>query len=506
MKRSRSGGAVPVSRSKSGVLLTIALLVIAAALPASAAAQLPNPLFTWAGAADPGMAHFGGRYYAVSTGDDGGGTGRIKSSPDRRTWSRSGYIFPKGTAPEWISVDNDGRRRVGGPQIYFLPSINKYVAYFSARSAKTEKRCIGRAESSNPYDFTNVGLGANPAVSPLECRDDATYSLIDASLFYDPRGNQLYLLYKRDYDDGGPTQDDIVIRRVDPDGRSNPGPPTQLVVAERGTWEGFSVEAPTMIFRNGRYYLFYSGANYARDTYAVGVAVSSIESNRPDSKLVKYDANPILRGEGDNEFCGVGHQDVTNVGGDGWLLFYHAYLGGLEADGDCVGTERFLMMDVLRWDQPGGSPRVGDFWPSVNDRTPSGNGMGGSPEGAPFPPVPVGGPPPGPPPGPPSGTPPGPTPPPSAAGLSVRSVRLSGGRTLRFRLRSAVAGTARVSVLRGRRTVARSSRGIRITERRRSLSLRLNRRLARGRYTVRLVVTNGGRRVGSTSVRLRVRR
>ena len=408
------------------------------------------------------------------------------------------------------------RRRAAAhrrPQIYFLESIKKYVAYFSARAAKTEKRCIGRAVSSNPYNFTNEGLGADPAVSPFECRNDATYSLIDASLFRDPRDNQRYLLYKRDFDDGQGTQDDIVIRRVDQDGRSNLGPPTQLVVAERGTWEGFSVEAPTMIARNGRYYLFYSGANYARDSYAVGVAVSSIESNRPDSKLVKYPGNPILKGEGNNTFCGVGHQDVTDVPGDGPLLFYHAYLGGTDAKGDCLGTERFLMMDVLHWDQPGGSPRVGNFWPRVHNGTPSGNGTGGTPEGAPFPVPPAGG---G---APPAGGPgpapaPGPSPPPSGitppatkpSGLRVGTVRLSGRRTLRFRLRSAVAGTARVTVLRGRRTVARS-RPIRISGRRRALSVRLNRRLAPGRrYIVRVVVTRGGRRVGSDSARLRVRR
>lgn len=494
-----------MSMSKCGVLVTLMLLALAAALPTTAAAQFPNPLFTWDGSADPGMAHFGGRYYATATGADGGGAGRIKSSPDRRTWSRSGYIFPLGTEPGWISVDPDGTRGIGGPQIYYLDAIKKYVAYFSARAAKTEKRCIGRAVSSNPYTFTNEGLGDNPAVSPLECRNDATYSLIDASLFRDPRDQQLYLLYKRDYTDGEGTQDDIVIRRVDQDGRSNPGPPTQLVVAERGTWEGFSVEAPTMIARNGRYYLFYSGANYAKDTYGVGVAVSSIESNRPESKLVKYDANPILKGLGNDTFCGVGHQDVTNVAGDGWLLFYHAYLGGLEADGDCVGTKRFLMMDVLRWDRPGGSPRVGDFWPSVHNGTPSGTGTGGSPEGAPFGPPAVAPPPaPGPAPGPapPGGTPPaaGPT------GLSVGSVRLS-GRTLRFRLRSSVAGTLRVSVLRKGRTVARSRRGVRISARQRSVGVRLNRGLARGRsYTIRLVVTKGGRRVGTASAPLRLRR
>ena len=179
-----------VSRSMSSVLAVMALTAMVAALPATAAAQFPNPLFTWTGSADPGMAHFGGRYYAAATGNDGGlGAGRIKSSPDRRTWSRSGHIFPRDTVPNWIATDRDGTRSIGGPQIYFLPEIMKYVAYFSARAdepdiRKPERRCIGRAESLNPYDFTNMGLGTRPAISPLECRDDKAYSLIDASLFW----------------------------------------------------------------------------------------------------------------------------------------------------------------------------------------------------------------------------------------------------------------------------------------------------------------------------------
>ena len=247
-----------------------------------------------------------------------------------------------------------------------------------------------------------------------------------------------------------------------------------------------------------RYYLFYSGANYARDTYAVGVAASRIGSNRPDSKLVKYPGNPILRGEGNDAFCGVGHQDVTNVPGDGWLLFYHAYLGGV-TKGSCTGSKRYLMMDPLRWDQPGGPPRmrVSDFWPSVLNRTPSGTGMTSSMEGPEFrlPPVP-------------DSAPGHAQPPGSTARLRVGAVRPLGRRTLRFGVRnSTVVGAAGVRVLRGPETVARSSRTVTLGAKQEMLDVPLNRRLEPGPYTAHLAVrdANGGL-VGFDSVNLRVRR
>ena len=69
----------------------------------------------------------------------------------------------------------------------------------------------------------------------------------------------------------------------------------------------------------------------------------------------------------DRRFCGSGHQDVTYTPRDGWLIFYHAYMGSSSGSLNCPnpGSPRYLMMDKLEWNAPGG-------WPRVNDGTPSG--------------------------------------------------------------------------------------------------------------------------------------
>ncbi len=132
-----------------------------------------------------------------------------------------------------------------------------------------------------------------------------------------------------------------------------------------------------MVYKDGWYYLFYSGAAFWSDKYGVGVA----RSKSPIGRFMRDPGNPILSGVGDDKFCGVGHQDITWTPQDGWLIFYHAYQsnskGNCQQDKDREGGDnteededkeqkkrRYLMMDQLHWDRPGG-------WPRAHDRTPS---------------------------------------------------------------------------------------------------------------------------------------
>ncbi|MCP9490981.1 MAG: family 43 glycosylhydrolase [Solirubrobacteraceae bacterium MAG38_C4-C5] len=389
------------SASLAGLAAAAAFAAAALVAPGAASAQSGNPLFVppqppgekVRGSADPGIARLKPGTPGVFVTSTGSARGPVRTTTDGRTWTDAGPHFIK--TPSWL---RDGR--AGSPQIYWLPAIGKYVMLFSGQGPKG-KGCIGRAVSDRPFNFTShgrmipaEGSGKSRAGYALECRDDGGYSLIDPSLF--ERNGKYFLLYKRNFGAGRgkltPAErkfrnrpQDIVIRPINPDARAGLGPSTKLIAARPGTWEGKSVEAPTMIYRKGRYYLFYSGANYARESYAVGVAASlKGRDNRPTGRFKRFEGNPILRGSGNRLFCGVGHQDVVKSG-DSWQIFYHAYLGepepGVRQNGnDCLlkrdgkTYRRFLMADVLRWDRRGGSPVRGDFWPSVNNRTPSGDG------------------------------------------------------------------------------------------------------------------------------------
>lgn len=335
-------------------------------------------LRTWGPSADPGMLPAFGGYIAVSTsksmtasGDMKAGAMPIRFSSDRRTWSEIGRVLGPGAIPGW--VDQPTSVALWAPQIYYLPSIQRYVAYYAALNKATGRRCIGRATSSGLYNFVEDPVGpllcSPPTLIPQE-----DYGLIDPALFLDPRTRQLFLLYKRERQKKlpRPVPTQIVIRSIAADGRSAIGRPYEILAPSK-SWErrtggiGWpSVEAPTMLYRDGAYYLFYSGNGFSTDKYAVGVARSSSPVGSPPGKdFEKYAGNPILSGERDPNFCGVGHQDVTYTDRDGWLIFYHGYISVNRPKGrgeKCEG-QRYLMWDRLSWDRG---------WPGVRDGTPGG--------------------------------------------------------------------------------------------------------------------------------------
>lgn len=115
-------------------------------------------------------------------------------------------------------------------------------------------------------------------------------------------------------------------QEVSRDGLGRIGSPIRILTNDT-PWEGPVVEAPTMIYREGYYYLFYSGNNFDIEQYGVGVA----RSGSPTGTFVKYPANPILRS--DETFDGPGGQDVVQDRSGQWQMLYHARLCPRSADG-----------------------------------------------------------------------------------------------------------------------------------------------------------------------------
>jgi arabinan endo-1,5-alpha-L-arabinosidase len=355
-------------------------------LPAAAGQgqQFANPLFVpdrgIEGAADPGVSWFEGTYYVTSTGSD-----YVRTSPDLVNWHERHRLFAPGGEPQW-AVNG----RAGSPKIYRLPGAGGYVLLFSAQHRVKGKGCIGRAVSPDPHSFVNSGResygpGMPATDGPLECEGPrltkSAYSVIDPALFHDQDTGRYWLLYKRQLQsriDRPPEPSDIVIRPIGSDAKSNLGSPTRLVVAAGGA--GVSVEAPTMVKRNGRYYLFYSIASFDDDTYGVSVAVSRLEANRPDGgNFARFGGNPIYSGRGNEHYCGVGHQDIVSFANGNWRLFAHTYLSEAEPPTNCRDAtgdgRRFLVSDLIRWDVPSTNPDNGaNFWPRIDNGQPSGTG------------------------------------------------------------------------------------------------------------------------------------
>jgi arabinan endo-1,5-alpha-L-arabinosidase len=329
----------------------------AAAAPTQAAAPvataLPQNPVLRRDVPDPGVLRVGRFYYLYATSDQEQRNGAmpIYRSADLRNWTLVGQIFPPGRLPSW-SQRNGKIYKFWAPEVRRIG--NRYVAYYATidrrncdSSADVERRVcrfsIGVATAARPSGpFRDRGrVATNPS-----------FSLIDPSYFRDPRTGRQYLLWKDNTNaQGKPTH--IVLHDLRADGlRLGPGRSHRLITNDLG-WEGRVVEAPTLVYRRGAYYLFYSGNNYATDHYAVGFA----RSNTVDRGYRKPGdlRGPILKS--DRRFDGAGGQSILRVGGQ-WLIFYHARLRQAHT------AKRYLMLDRIWWDSIG--------LPHVNDGTPSG--------------------------------------------------------------------------------------------------------------------------------------
>lgn len=295
--------------------------------------EYPNPL-NECPAADPGIVVHGNTWYAFTT-----GLKQYRSRDAGHTWEDLGRFVqpPAGYVDFWA------------PEVYHIDG--RWVAYFNMRTAPGQFNKI--------YVATSDNLEKGWTLNPTPIAGDPNYSMIDATMFLDRDGTR-YLIWKDDIQ--GTLTKRISIGRLSADGLSRVGPATQILHVTL-PWEGNSVEGPSMLYRNGLYYLFYSGNLYtANGHYAVGVA-------RATSPLANFDSGkhptPILRG--DDRVASPGHQFITDVrihGEQKQMIFYHGY-SWYDADGRQLPTPqtRKLMMDELHWDSEG--------WPWVNDGTPS---------------------------------------------------------------------------------------------------------------------------------------
>lgn len=276
-----------------------------------------NPL-TVNGYPDPGVLFVDGTYYAYVTNGLGGNV-PVLSSPDLVHWTYAGDAFP--TLPSWSS-----------PNLTWAPEVlqvdDYFVLYFTIRATGVDRQCIGRAIADSP-----LGPFVDDGQLPLICEDTEGGS-IDASPFRDNDGS-LYLYWKNDGNAIG-IRTNIYGRPLTSDGLSMAGERVTLLTNNPSSWHGISIEAPWLLERDGRYYLFYSGNMFNTPNYGVGYAVM----DTPLGPAADAAENPILSSVAGAD--GPGHCSVVTWPEDGstWML-YHART---EADGP-----RKLWLDRVEW-------------------------------------------------------------------------------------------------------------------------------------------------------------
>ena len=262
----------------------------------------------WGDFGDPQIVVSGGTYYAYSS-PTAGRYLPVLTSTNLRDWR----IHPRYSSSPTPAVDanvpveirnwsattvdkwnnNDGLVKPASwgleePQnswirkSYWAPGVAQiggtWYAYSAVRVSRTGddpnhfgRFCLTVASASSP-----LGPFRDTTTSPILCDSDPSGS-IDPEPFRDPATGQWYLLWKA-AGRVGAYPSSLKAKRLLSNGRPDPAAPTVTLLRTAGGWEGNTIEAPSMVYHRGRYYLFYAGnsslpgpSNSSR--YATGYAI-----------------------------------------------------------------------------------------------------------------------------------------------------------------------------------------------------------------------------------------
>lgn len=239
--------------------------------------------------ADPTIVVANGKYYMTGTSSDEGFT--MLESSDLKHWTPCGdsaFILHRGP-------DTYGDNCFWAPQV--LPYEGKYLLTYSAQG----KMCIAESDQvSGPYKQRER--------RPIS---DCPEMNIDTYLFQDDDG-KWYLYHARYMQQGDMGGNTIQVAEFDMASQRIIDSTLTLCVQVSEPWEltfdgekfgNKTCEGPTVIKRDGVYYLFYSGNDYQSIDYAVGYATAPT----PYGPWTKQPGPIISRNEtGEN---GSGHGD-----------------------------------------------------------------------------------------------------------------------------------------------------------------------------------------------------
>ncbi|MBD8079945.1 family 43 glycosylhydrolase [Cellulosimicrobium arenosum] len=343
----------PRSRSTRSIVSAVAgaVLALAVALPVTAASAAPAaPAASEAAAsgiapviddnfADPDLLLVDGTYHAYATNSDGQNV-QHRTSTDLQTWTEQPDAAP--VLGDWVgecSFAPGGATDhcVWAPEVAAVEG--GYALYYTARDEASQRQCIGLALSESP-DGPFEPVGTDPLVCPGgENGTEDLGGAIDAGTYSED--GQLYLLWKADGNCCAGKTAIIFSQPLTPDGTTFTDEPTELIRVDT-PYEGNVVEAPTLVKRDGTYYLFYS----ANDFGAAGYRTSYATSDSLAGPWTKATTELMTTDRFQGDVRGPGGQDiVTGPDGETAIVFhgwnstytYRAmYVGDLDWSADGV--------------------------------------------------------------------------------------------------------------------------------------------------------------------------
>lgn len=314
----------------------------------SATEAYANPVYAKS-MPDPSVIRHGGQYYAFgTTGNGRKADGRIFTvlrSADLVNWEELGGAL--------VPPDPNTRYQYWAPEV--TEHDGRFYLYYSMGGVEPEKFELRVASSTRPEG------PYQDAARLVDC--ETNRFTIDAFPFRDDDG-QWYLFYARNFPTKGfglHPGTALVVDRLE--NMTRLAGDCRVVVRARFDWtlyeanrrmdvygqtfDWHTIEGPCVVKHNGRYYCFYSGANYQTPRYGVDYVVADHPmgpyTGQGDRARVLSSVAGRVRGPGH-------HSVVRGPQGKSDYLVYHAWDPGMKV--------RWLCVDRLAW-TPFGPKAVG---------------------------------------------------------------------------------------------------------------------------------------------------
>ncbi|MFC0624532.1 family 43 glycosylhydrolase [Kribbella deserti] len=254
---------------------------------------------------DPDIVRVGSTWYAYATNNSGHLP--VASAPTiDGPWSIRGDAMPGGPAADWARAG-----RTWAPDVTANPD-GSFTLTYTAWHASSGRQCIGMAFARSPLG-PFIPYGSGPFICPL-----SDGGAIDANTFFAADGTR-YLTWKNDGNAiNVPTT--LYVRQAVDNGARLIGDRIAMISAPAGQ----VIEAPDLVQRDGRFYLFYSGGDYSGcgyyTSYATAWSLTGPWARAPQALMTTANSG----------VCGPGGADIVTAadgltGGDKLVL--HAYSG-----------------------------------------------------------------------------------------------------------------------------------------------------------------------------------
>jgi arabinan endo-1,5-alpha-L-arabinosidase len=293
---------------------------------------------------DPVIAHENDTYYVFSTGS----LIPFICSKDKVVWEFCGRVFESN--PVWTRDVNPNLTDIWAPDVSFFN--DQWHLYYAVSSFGSQESAIGLAtnltlDSESPdYEWVDHG-------EVLRSHEGDRWNAIDANLVLDENGEP-WLAW-------GSFWEGIWMRKIDHStGQLDMDDTTFHQLANRSTGldNTSALEAPFIVFRERKWYLFVSFDRCCQgidSTYNVRVGRSDSLTgpyvDRDDVPLTEGGGTLILSAYG--QWTGPGHNGML-IEDDVYWMVYHAY------DAKQIGIPK-LRIESITWDADG--------WPSLPSQT-----------------------------------------------------------------------------------------------------------------------------------------